>query len=523
MDNRPQSAIKPSVRNEILSEASLSSKPRQMSDGNVKITILPNNQSSMTTTTSNSYTEHRSSSISSSTSTGGGMLLLSETSAGIPETKSPSSLKRSSSWKKFKNTVKETVSGIVNLSVGQSPSSEGLVEDINPVKTSFHPCENLSPDVHQKLVHSSTEDIFLPPMEDGPSAFERLERQADAAFAAAANFPTQSTPLMVTLPPTIQSHAPQLPNVPNKGPPHSITAVPQIVVTSDTPEVRRELKIAAMSSPRKILKNADKAGGESVNIPPTLSSTMPTGLSILPPNSTDKSSPLRFSNSMTNIPNLSQKRVSWGDIPPDAIPVSSEPTNGENKPQMNESTATTEEERKRVARLKIKNALLGAAVSAGNDNLINLMQSHLSSTTPVPLQTSSSTSNFARTEIKSGMPIPKSGENQGQIRRSSECGSPGNDILGQSPKSGSPGSKIGRSSSMRKAKPKPMIWEHFDVVPNNSSQGRCKTCHMTISCKHNTGQFVRHLQLAHMDIFRKYENKIQTEWTRSIVQKTAAK
>ena len=85
------------------------------------------------------------------------------------------------------------------------------------------------------------------------------------------------------------------------------------------------------------------------------------------------------------------------------------------------------------------------------------------------------------------------------------------------------GAKIGRSSSMRKAKPKPMIWEHFDVVPNNSLQGRCKVCHMTISCKHNTGQFVRHLQLAHMEVFRKYENKIQTEWTKSIVQKTTAK
>ena len=111
-----------------------------------------------------------------------------------------------------------------------------------------------------------------------------------------------------------------------------------------------------------------------------------------------------------------------------------------------------------------------------------------------------------------------------RIRRSSECIGPEDNLLSQSPRtSNMMGAKIGRSSSMRKAKPKPMIWEHFDIVPNNSLQGRCKVCHMTISCKHNTGQFVRHLQLAHMDVFRKYENKIQTEWTKSIVQKTTAK
>ena len=92
-------------------------------------------------------------------------------------------------------------------------------------------------------------------MEEGPSALEKLERQADAAFAAAANLPAQSTPIMVTLPPTVQSHAPQLHN---KGSPSGITAVPQIVVTTDTPEVRRQLKTAAMSSPRKILKNVDQ-------------------------------------------------------------------------------------------------------------------------------------------------------------------------------------------------------------------------------------------------------------------------
>ena len=82
---------------------------------------------------------------------------------------------------------------------------------------------------------------------------------------------------------------------------------------------------------------------------------------------------------------------------------------------------------------------------------------------------------------------------------------------------------VTRSSSFKRNKPKPMIWDHFDTVANSNQQGRCKACHMVISCKYNTGQFVRHLQLAHMDIFRKYQAKIQTEWTKSIVEKNISK
>ena len=519
MDNRPKSAIKPSIREELLQNEC---KPRQMSDGNVKVTLVPNNKSTLTTTstTMTSYSENRSSSMSSVSS--GGVLLAVDPHMGVPGPKSPSLLKRSSSWKKFKNTVKETVSGIVNLSVGQTSSNEAIDEEINTAKIPQHLCENLTPDVEQKLVHCSTEDVFQPSMEEGPSAFEKLEKQAEAAFAAAANLPAQSTPIMVTLPPTVQSHAPQLSNLTNKGSPSGITAVPQIVVTADTPVIRRDLKTAAMSSPRKILKNIDKTGEEDKKLlfssPPNFPSCSST-----PPNSPtdDKSIPISFSNSMTNLPNLSQKRVSWGDVPsvdlPD--PNKTEPVTDKKVPSPSSSSAMTDEEKKRAARIKIKNALLGAAASAGNDNLKSLMQVHLASP-GIPIQQSSSTSNMVKTGVKTGSLIPESDGNLGRVRRSSECGLPGDDVLEQSAKGGSNVSKIGRSSSMRKAKPKPMIWEHFDVVPNNSSQGRCKACHMTVSCKHNTGQFVRHLQLAHMDIFRKYEHKIQTEWTKSIVQRT---
>ena len=71
-------------------------------------------------------------------------------------------------------------------------------------------------------------------------------------------------------------------------------------------------------------------------------------------------------------------------------------------------------------------------------------------------------------------------------------------------------------------KQKPMIWDHFEAVSGQQA-GRCKACHMTIQCKYNTGQFVRHLQLAHMDIFRKHQSKVQSEWTKSIVEKNISK
>ena len=331
---------------------------------------------------------------------------------------------------------------------------------------------------------------------------------------------------MVTLPPTVQANAAQLPRLPNKQAPASITAVPQIVVTVDTPvEARRDLKVAAMSSPRKILKNVEKCG-ETIPVP--ICPATRTGLSTDLHNSSDKSNPLSFSNSMTNVPNMSSKRVSWGDVPPEGLPeIESLPTSTKEKTtDQKSSVSMTDEEKKRAARLKIKNALIGAAASAGNDNLSKVMQAHLSSPS-VPIQQSASTSNIAKVirkeEVKTISLNPDSDKAPARVRRSSECGLPEDESLGQSPKGGNGGAKVGRASSMRKSKPKPMIWEHFDAVPNNSLQGRCKACHMTISCKHNTGQFVRHLQLAHMDIFRKYENKIQTEWTKSIVQRNVNK
>ena len=121
MDREPKSAIRPALREEV--RESLPSKPRNMSDGSVKVTVLPNNSSKITNSskTVTTYSEHRSSSMSTSSSCQ--VLLNVDPNVGLPAPRSPG-LKRSSSWKKFKNTVKETVSGIVNLSVGQTSSTE---------------------------------------------------------------------------------------------------------------------------------------------------------------------------------------------------------------------------------------------------------------------------------------------------------------------------------------------------------------------------------------------------------------
>jgi hypothetical protein len=79
-----------------------------------------------------------------------------------------------------------------------------------------------------------------------------------------------------------------------------------------------------------------------------------------------------------------------------------------------------------------------------------------------------------------------------------------------------PSMKSGKAGGPAAAK-RPMIWDHFDVLPNNSTQGKCKTCRMNLSCKYNTGNFVRHLQLAHKDVYRQYQNKIESEWTQSML------
>ena len=61
------------------------------------------------------------------------------------------------------------------------------------------------------------------------------------------------------------------------------------------------------------------------------------------------------------------------------------------------------------------------------------------------------------------------------------------------------------NSSMKKHKAKPMIWDYFEMLPNSSQHGKCKTCKMNVSCKFNTGNFVRHMQLTHKDVYREVQ------------------
>ena len=147
---------------------------------------------------------------------------------------------------------------------------------------------------------------------------------------------------------------------------------------------------------------------------------------------------------MSSIPNL-KKRVSWGDVPPIELPntESTQPKTDQVSTE-NKTAATTDEEKKRAARLKIKNALLGAAASAGNDKLSNLMQAHIASS-PIPIQPSSTAKNVEGTETKSGMLLPERSINPSRVRRLSDCVTTGEDVTGQStpPKGGNnSGSKL---------------------------------------------------------------------------------
>ena len=83
------------------------------------------------------------------------------------------------------------------------------------------------------------------------------------------------------------------------------------------------------------------------------------------------------------------------------------------------------------------------------------------------------------------------------------------------------GTNLQRSSSLKKpSKPRPMIWEHFDDLPSSSQHAKCRICHMNLSCKFNTGNLVRHLQLAHKDVYRRYQNKMEQQWTQSCLERS---
>ena len=84
----------------------------------------------------------------------------------------------------------------------------------------------------------------------------------------------------------------------------------------------------------------------------------------------------------------------------------------------------------------------------------------------------------------------------------------------------SAGTNLNRSGSMKK---KPMIWEHFEPINKDSSAGRCKVCQMNVSAKYNTGNFVRHLSLVHKDVYKNYQHRMETNWTKSMLERSLDK
>lgn len=163
------------------------------------------------------------------------------------------------------------------------------------------------------------------------------------------------------------------------------------------------------------------------------------------------------------------------------------------------------EMKKKMAVMKIKQAIMSAEQQQVGLNVDNskAMERRHSDTTQIAAV-------VATKQQNSTSPAPKPKLNpQPQLHQRRKSTS---DALPSS-------APVARSSSVKKAKPKPMIWEYFDKVPNTSQQGKCKACRMTVSCKFNTGNFVRHLQVAHMNLYRQYQNKIESQWTKSMMER----
>ena len=326
-------------------------------------------------------------------------------------------LKRSGSWKRFKETVKETVQSWVgnNNQVGL-PDQPGVPSAVFP----------------DQDVHSATTNV------------DRVLHATNCYSGGGLQTPT-----------------PQLPD------PHQID-IPRIVVTSDerSPSPRRTSTAAVQIRPAVSQPELDEAS---------------------------HSLPSRFASSNTP--------QSTGSATP--------------------SDSEEAEMKRRMAVMKIKQAIAGAN-SETNTSLLQSVQTReirrhsdttqiaavaaeVAAKTPPSVRRSESTR-----RAKSGSLTPSQREMIRMRRRS--AADVNNDEAEAKPPS--------RSGSMKKSKKaKPMIWEHFDTVPNTSLQGKCRACHMTVSCKYNTGNFVRHLQVAHMDIYRQYQSKMENQWTRSMLER----
>lgn len=365
---------------------------------------------------------------------------------------SGSGLKRSSSWRKFKNTVKETVTGMVQKTVGGQEAANhqatalllgGDDEDDDELLNSQRA-------THSLVIHS-TVPIEVPSV---TCPIADLERKADAAFAAAAK--------MTPPPPPPPSHKPAaaaaaFPDV-----------VPQIIVTDFVAES------ATLPTPSAAVK---EPGATALPQHMKQQSKQPTAIASSVPNEAIIPSPCSQAACSSSDPDLSHG-------------------GSDDQQQLQQA-------RKLAAVMKIKNAIKTAEKLEPPAGAGSAQRRLSDATLDSPSQRRKSVDSPAGGKGGDG------GGGSTSLHRSSS--------MKQQKTTSS-----GATSSGGNSKQKGMIWEHFEPVPGQQA-GRCKACHMTIQCKYNTGQFIRHLQLAHMDIFRKHQARVQTEWTKSIVERNINK
>ena len=338
-------------------------------------------------------------------------------------------LKRKGSWKRFKESVKETVQGWVGGSGGGGGAAAGL-PDQPGVPSAVFPDRDVS-----TAVKTDVEGKVL-----------------KAANCYSGGGPAPTTPAaLISQAQTIE--------------------IPTIVVTEDghrSPTGRRRTSPAVHIRPAVSTPDVGELNNQAV------SSSLPHS---------------------ANLP-----RAYGGSVPPSPTRCS---------PQSDEDE---DEAKRRMAVMKIKQAIMTAASEKAAANLESPAEDRrLSDTSPVQRAKGVQRSGSMKKTPPSSL-TPAQRELLALRRRSAADAA----TASASP---SPSSSPSRSSSMKKPKSKPMIWEHFEALPNTNLQGKCKACHMNVSCKFNTGNFVRHLQLAHMDIYRQYQSKMENQWTKSMLER----
>lgn len=374
-------------------------------------------------------------------------------------------LNRSGSWKKFKKQVKQTVQGWVGGgSAESSMPNPGLPSAVFPSKE----VKKASIDVNSVLNESNCynyaplnpEDLFpkeSDPMADVPMIV--VTQDTHAPVRPARRGSSKKTSQVITKPPT------------------------------STPPIE-------MVSPREPSVRTNEVGW--AHTPPRHSSSPMRGPSS-PPTTTFSSSPLE--------PVIKENSV----VPNDQVKCD-------------------------IAVMKIKQAIFAAKAGPGNSKddseLLSpkssaLAERRLSDSAAIGPRSTTQTVAKGRPSEPSTTQSPSTSNNNGLldpsiphpsllVRRKSTC-----ETTGQ-PKVSKPvsrSSSMNRAASIKKQKAKPMIWDHFDSLPNTTQTGRCRACKMNVSCKFNTGNFVRHLQLAHQDVYRQYQNKMEANWTRSMLER----